>query len=136
MKRLFLILLTMFLLSSMLTACGREDTLSDKIRDLEFTVVATENIPNELMIHMENEKAEVFHKTYSDGDFMYLCVGYGEQESGGYSITVDELYLTSEGVYMDTTLIGPAPGEELTRSKSYPYIVVCTEYMDYPVIFQ
>lgn len=63
-------------------------------------------------------------------------VGYGEQESGGYSIAVKELYLTENAIVADTELIGPQSGEETGVEKSYPYVVVKTEYLEHPVIFQ
>lgn len=72
--------------------------------------------------------------TYSDNENLYICVGYGQQETGGYSITVDELYLTEEAVYVQTTLLGPDVAEKGNRTPSYPYIVIKTEYLDQPVI--
>ena len=58
--------------------------------------------------------------------------------SGGYSITVNDLYLTENAVYVDTTLLGPDPAESAGIKKntpSYPYIVLKTEFVDKPVIF-
>lgn len=135
MKRLFLYLVMSFL-CMFLFACTKQDETTEKIRDLDFTVVATENIPEELIGVLEEKKAEPFYQAYSDGEYMYLCVGYGEQETGGYSITVDGLYLTDNSVCMGTTLIGPGPEEKTADAKSYPYVVICTEYIDMPVVFE
>lgn len=72
---------------------------------------------------------------------MYICVGYGKQETGGYSITVNDLYLTANAIYVDTNLIGPEPeNRELyhaqeTEGASYPYIVVKMQYLDKAVVF-
>ena len=60
---------------------------------------------------------------------------YGEQESGGYSITVEDLYLTENAVYVKTCLIGPGAEVPNDGVKSYPYIVIKTEYLDYSVVF-
>lgn len=119
----------------MISCRGQEET-AEKIRDLDFTVVATENIPDELIGVLEEKKTESFYQAYSDGDYMYLCVGYGEQATGGYSIVVNGLYLTEENVCMDTTLVGPGPEEKILESKSYPYLVICTEFIDKTVIFE
>lgn len=135
MKRLYLYLVISFLCMFCM-GCDKQEGTTEKIRDLDFTVVATENIPDELITVLDQEKGDVFYRTYSDGDFMYLCVGYGEQATGGYSITVNELYLTEENVCMDTTLVGPGPEEKLAEIKSYPYVVICTEYIDKPVVFE
>lgn len=134
-KSICLFLVLMFLCASCV-GCQEAEEEAIKVRDLDFTVVSEENIPKELVSVLEEEKQQVFYKTYSDGNFMYLCVGYGEQETGGYSIAVNELYLTEENICMDTTLFGPTPEENATMSKSYPYVVVCTEYLDKPVVFQ
>ncbi len=134
-KKVFRILV-LTVLCMCLFGCGVKEEPAEKVRDLDFTVVATENIPEELLSVLEEKKAESFYQAYSDGDFMYLCVGYGQQETGGYSITVDELYLTEESVCMGTTLVGPEAAEKIAETPSYPYVVVCTEYIDKPVLFE
>ncbi len=136
MKRKWYVVLIAVMMIMLMTGCGSEEASDVKIKDLDFTVVATENIPDELMVHVEEEKAQAFYRTYSDGDFMYLCVGYGEQQTGGYSILVNALYLTEDAVCLDTTLMGPGAGEEQGAFKSYPYIVICTEYIDCPIVFK
>ncbi len=136
MLRKVCVYLVMSFLMIMLTGCSGQEEPVKKIRDLDFTVVATENVPEELIAVLEEKKAEIFYQAYSDGDFMYLCVGYGEQATGGYSIVVNELYLTEENICMDTTLIGPGAEEEKVESASYPYVVICTEYIDMPVVFE
>lgn len=135
MKRMFLYLAMSFL-CMFLFACSKQDETAEKIRDLDFTVIATENIPEELASVLEEKKADGFYQAYSDGEYMYLCMGYGEQETGGYSITVDALYLTDKSICMETTLTGPGPEEKITDAKSYPYVVICTEYIDMPVQFK
>lgn len=135
MKKMFLYLVLSFL-CVFLFGCDKQDETTEKIRDLDFTVVATENIPEELIGILEEKKADTFYQAYSDGDYMYLCVGYGEQATGGYSITVDALYLTDDSVCMNTTLLGPGLEEKAAGIKSYPYVVVCTEYIDKPVVFE
>lgn len=66
---------------------------------------------------------------------MYLIKGYGRQMSGGYSIQVTELSLSSAAVFFKTKLIGPSE-ESQGSEPSYPYIVVKTEYREEPVQFQ
>lgn len=122
-----------------LTGCAKEEKdLLEKIKDLEFTVLAEDNIPEELKTIIEEKKENSFKVTYQDNGFLYICIGYGEQVSGGYSITVNELYLTENAIYVDTTLLGPDPAESAGIKKntpSYPYIVLKTEFVDKPVIF-
>lgn len=125
-----------------LAGCGVEKKEgNEKIKDIEFTVLGEENIPEELKQIIEEKKEKEFKITYQDGDFLYICVGYGKQETGGYSITVNELYLTANAIYVDTNLIGPEPeNRELYHAQekdgtSYPYVVVKIEYLDKAVVF-
>jgi hypothetical protein len=117
-----------------LCGCSLMSTEEVKLRDLDFTILGEELVPAELSAMIEERKTEAFKMTYSDNENLYICVGYGQQETGGYSITVDELYLTEEAVYVQTTLLGPDVSEKGSNTPSYPYIVIKTEYLDQPVI--
>ncbi len=107
-----------------------------KLRDLEFTVLGQEMIPEQLLPILEEKKASAFQITYTDNANLYICVGYGEQETGGYSIAVDELYLTDDNIVIDTSLLGPEPSDKENAQPSYPYIVVKTEYLEQTVTFE
>lgn len=107
-----------------------------KLRDLDFTVLSEEKIPDELKTIIEEKKAEAFKLTYSDNEYLYICIGYGEQTTGGYSIAVNELYLTDNAVYVNTSLLGPEPSDKENPAPSHPYIVIKTEYLDETVIFE
>lgn len=117
-----------------LCGCSLMSTEEVKLRDLDFTILGEELVPAELAAMIEERKGEVFKMTYSDNEDLYICVGYGRQETGGYSITVDELYLTEEAIHVQTTLLGPDVSEKGSRTPSFPYIVIKTEYLDLPVI--
>ena len=132
-KKIFALLLCLGTLLG-LCGCSRMSTEEVKLRDLDFTLLGEELVPGELAAMIEERKAEAFKMTYSDNQNLYICVGYGQQETGGYSITVDELYLTEEAVHVQTTLLGPDVSEKGNKTPSYPYIVIKTEYLDLPVI--
>ena len=123
------------ILSCVLVGCGKtRDTA--KIRDLEVTVIDQERIPEELKAIIEEKKVQPFKMTYSDEEKLYIVTGYGPQETGGYSIQVKELYLTENAIVFDTELSGPEKGETVTKETSYPVIVIQTELLETPVIFQ
>ena len=119
-----------------LTACSVEKDDLKKVRDLEFTVVGETDLPEELKQVIGEKKTAPFKMTYTDDQNLYIVVGCGEQENGGYSISVRELYLTENEIVIDTELKGPESAEESGTEKSYPYVVVQTEYLEQPVIFQ
>jgi len=124
------------LLMMMLSGCSLLSEERVKLRDLDFTVLAEEKIPEELLSIVNEKKAEAFKLTYSDKDYLYICIGYGEQATGGYSIAVNELYETDSAIYVNTELLGPEPSEKSNPTPSYPYIVLKTEYLDKTVIFE
>lgn len=137
MKRfkIILILLGIFAISLMITGCSSNETDVKKIRDLEFTVVEDADVPEQLMEVINEKKQQPFKISYSNNDYLYIVVGYGEQPTGGYSISVDDLFLTSNAVYIDTNLIGPSEKEYVTNTITYPYVVVKTEFIDKTVVF-
>lgn len=136
--KVFLIvcLLAWVMVVRMLTGCSVEKEHQDKVRDLEFTVVGEADVPGELAQIIAEKKTSPFKLTYSNDQGLYIVTGYGEQATGGYSITVNELYLTENSIVIDTELIGPEKGETAGVEASYPYIVIQTEYLENPVIFQ
>lgn len=107
-----------------------------KLEDIKFTVLSEDEIPEELKTQIEERKQEEFKLTYSDDASLYIARGYGKQESGGYSISVDELYFTENAVFIHTSLIGPSASEQVENSESFPYVVVKMELTDKNVVFE
>lgn len=133
-KRIASVLLLCLLCLSVAACAAKKDPM-EKIKDWEFTVIAEENIPEELLAKIEEKKAEPFKMTFQDQGFLYICVGYGTQETGGYSIAVNALYETANALYVDTNLLGPGPEEKGNVTPSYPYIVLKAEFTEKPVVF-
>lgn len=119
-----------------ITGCGIEQTNRTKVSDLDYSIVAEADIPEELKEDIEEKKAADFKMTYTDNEYLYIIRGYGEQETGGYSICIRDLYLTSNAILFYTELIGPRKGETINKSPSYPYIVVRTALRDENVVFE
>lgn len=133
---LFIGLLMWVLMARVLTGCSVEKENQDKVRDLEFTVVGDAECPEELRNIVSEKRTTPFKLTYSNDLGLYIVTGYGEQATGGYSITINELYLTENAIVIDTELLGPEKGEIIGAESSYPYVVVKTEYLENPVVFQ
>jgi hypothetical protein len=134
-RRIILLLVIMLTLIG-LTGCKQENTDVKKIKDLEFTVVEDADLPGELKEIIDEKKEEPFKLSYSNKDNLYIVVGYGKQNSGGYSISVDELFLTSNAIYINTNLIGPSQKDVVTQGVTYPYVVVKLEFREEPIVFQ
>lgn len=115
--------------------CVRRYTETEKIRDLEVTVVGRHEEPEELSAMIDEEKEHSFRMTYADQGVLYIAEGYGEQPTTGYSVAVKELYETENAIYIATNLLGPEKGEEIKKIATFPYVVVQLEYIDKDIIF-
>lgn len=130
---LFLLVASMCTLAGCETGIRLGDTYQgagEKVRDLEYTILSEERIPEELAPLLAECQGEPFEMTYSDKEFLYICIGYGRQEYSGYSIAVNNLFLGKNGILVDTSLIGPEAGKEKINTVQYPMIVIKTELME------
>ena len=107
--------------------CSKEDVPEEgKIEDIDFTVVGEDQQPDSLKDIIAEKYADPFQISYTLGEDLYIAIGYGEQPSGGYSISVNAFYETEDTLVIDTTLIGPGKAENVTKTPTRPYIVVKT----------
>lgn len=122
MKRsvfLLIAVITAFLLSG----CRFVRIEEEERKPVAYTVVEKSDIPEELSRIMEEKKEKEFQLSYETGEDLYLAKGYGRQMSGGYSIQVEELGESGNGLFFVTRLLGP---EDLKEAgvPSYPCIVI------------
>lgn len=129
-------ILQVLILTLCIAGCGIHNMEGDTEEPLDYTVVKEEQIPEEIKKMIMKEKADEFQMTYQSQDYLYLVKGYGLQNSGGYSISVENMSLRGESIYCRTKLTGPAEQDMLTKEVSYPYIVIKMEYRDVPVVFE
>ena len=131
---LVLSLITVFI--TLTTGCSTEKLSTEKLRDIDFTVVDEDDIPEELEGMIDEKEENPFKLTYADDGELYIAVGYGAQPTTGYSIQVKELYESKNAIYIHTNLIGPAKDEKILERETHPYIVVKLEYIDKNVVFE
>lgn len=139
MKKVRRLLCTIGVVLMAVTALAGCNLLSEekvKLRDLEMTVLSEDKIPAELKNIIDEKKGQPFQLTYKDEGNLYICIGYGEQSTGGYSVVVNELYLTDSSVCVNTSLLGPESANRDNQVPSYPFIVIKTELLENPVIFE
>ena len=115
------ILLTSIVL--LLGACSIQKDGEEKLRDVDFTVVPDEDVPEELGVRIEEQKKEAFQ------------ISYGHKDTSGYSIEVTECCETANTIRVSTNLLGPAKGEEILKKSTWPYVVIKMEYSDKNVVF-
>lgn len=129
---LFLFVLMCFLCSG----CQVENYDTEKQNDVDFTIVPEQELPLQVKEIVEQSKKENFRKTYSDGDYLYILIGYGAQPTSSYSIEIQEVYESSNAVYITSMLKGPSRMEKVLQVETYPYVVVKILYTEKAVVFQ
>ena len=135
-KQVLMIMACVLTVGIALTGCTIKDGSDMRLRDVEFTVLAEDEIPPEFLDFIIGKQSDPFKLTYTTDQYLYIAAGYGKQETGGYSIAVKDCYMTENALVFDTELIGPSASEDSIPGASYPYIVIKTERTDATVIFQ
>lgn len=119
----------------LLTGCETGQDAGSRGEQIEFTVVEPDNVPKELQEIIEENKQDEIKLSYEDGGYTYAVRGYGQQKTGGYSIAVNEVYQSGDGIHVDTSLIGPPQDKNMQEEASYPYIVLKMEAQNQDVVF-
>lgn len=135
-KQVLMIMVCVLTVGIILSGCTIKDGSDMRLRDVEFTVLAEDEIPPEFLDFIIGKQSDPFKLTYTTDQYLYIAAGYGKQETGGYSIAVKDCYMTENALVFDTELIGPSTSEDSIPGASYPYIVIKTERTDATVIFQ
>lgn len=128
-------LLAALVLAAVLSGCGLIRIEEEERKPVDYTVVERQDIPAALDEIMNEKKEKEFQLSYETGEALYQAKGYGRQMSGGYSIQVEELGASSNGLFFVTRLIGPKDLNE-AGVPSYPCIVIKTEPQKKPVVFR
>lgn len=116
--------------------CAMFETSDKKVSDMDFTVADAEELPEEIRAMIEERKNGAFQMAYHDGSYSYIIVGYGQQETSGYSIQVNDVYQGENGIWVDTDLIGPEKSETTEAVASYPFVVIKIESVDQTIRFK
>ena len=119
-----------------LQGCGMQVLPQEERKEVSFTIISKECIPDSLAKLIEERKEEEMKLTYVDQGKRYIVIGYGRQNSGGYSIYIKDFYKTENALYVDTCLMGPKEKKEAQETASYPVMVLRISEMGLPVDFQ
>lgn len=118
-----------------LTGCTVVEMDKEKVQDINYYIVQEEFQPSEIQYLIEENKENQMKMSYIDQGKEYLIIGYGAQETSGYSVQVVALYETENTVYVKTNLLGASGNEEVEAVITYPYIVICIEENEKIVVF-
>lgn len=135
MKKIVFAGLIMLLGCAMLGGCSIEETNRSKVEDIDYTVVADEDLPETLIEEIDSIGDEEIKLSFSDGEYLYLVRSYGVQPAGS-SIQVLSLYRTKNAIVFDTKLLGNEEGQTQDENTSNPYIVVKLQGEEQNVVFE
>ncbi|MCI8885038.1 MAG: protease complex subunit PrcB family protein [Dorea sp.] len=133
MRKKYLLLLPLIVL--ILTACSVRKADDKKLRDVEFTVLDKDDVPEEFMAKIEEAKEGQVKLSYADRGYLYIARGYGQKDTSGYSVEVRRCYETENEIHVETGLLGPGKEEKILKKKTCPYVVIKTEYTDKQIEF-
>ena len=136
LKRIGAGILLFLALCCFLGGCSIEKVRAGDGVKPEYTVMKEEDYPEKIKELISENREKEFQMTYQDQGCLYLLKGYGKQETGGYSIQIEDLSLWENAIHLKTVLMGPENREELTDEPSYPCLVVKMKYREEPVIFE
>ncbi len=128
------LLLTALSATFLFSGCSKQEDYP-KTKDIDYTVITGGEIPQELRKMIKERKDNAIELSFSCEGELYIVKGYGRQLSPDFSITVNELYLSDNYIVFDTELYGPKQ-KSTSKAKSYPYIVVKTEYINKSIVFK
>ena len=135
-KTVFAVLIIVLLF----TGCAKTDVLQtaknlSQGEEIDYTVVAAEDIPPTLASEIDAQAEQEFRLTYSDGGYLYLARGYGKQPAGS-SIRVTSLRKDKDDIYFATTLLGSSDSQPQDEKAGFPYIVVKLADYGQNVVFE
>ena len=142
-------ILVLVALACVSSGCRKQE--ARERQELEFTVCAETELPDDLRQIIEEKKLHAFQMSYTTKDHLYIVVGYGEHDRTNLCVVVEELYKTDRAIYIKTDLkteaemkgeiTGAASATEpdmaagqAGTSSMYPYIVIRLPRLELPVL--
>ena len=119
-RRIVVVMVWVVILAGLLVCIKFEAVDKKRVRVLEYEVVLEENIPGEIMGELQGFSKSVCRCSYICSDSLYIVVYYGEQATDGYTVEINELYESSNAIFVETTLKGPTSYKDV-KEESYPY---------------
>lgn len=138
-------ILVLVALACVSSGCRKQE--ARERQDLEFTVCAETELPDDLRQIIEEKKLHAFQMSYTTKEHLYIVVGYGEHDRTNLCVVVEELYKTDRAIYIKTDLKteaeisgvasgtdSDASGGQTGTSSMYPYIVIRLPRLELPVL--
>lgn len=116
-------------------ACAIEKISDKKIGDIDYTIVAEMERPDEINKIIKDKCKQEFRGTYTQDGYTYIVVGYGLLHYKKYSISLEEIYETKNTVVVKTRFKVSKKNTNANYN-SYPVIVIKIEDIGKNVVFR
>ncbi len=135
--RMSLLAVMMISVSVILYGCSVVDTDIERKKEVDYTIAAYEDVPDEVKKIIEEKKENPFSTVISDRENTYIVVGYGRKNMGGYQIKLKDIYESDTDVFVRLEFMGPDMKSENGEvqndcangtTEHYPVIIIKTEY--------
>ena len=97
-----ILVLVLVALACVSSGCRKQE--ARERQELEFTVCAETELPDDLRGLIEEKKTQAFQISYTTKEHLYIVVGYGEHDRTNLCVVVEELYKTDRAIYVKTNL--------------------------------
>lgn len=134
-RRIVVVMVWVVILAGLLVCIKFEAVDKKRVRVLEYEVVLEENIPGEIMGELQGFSKSVCRCSYICSDSLYIVVYYGEQATDGYTVEINDLYESSNAIFVETTLKGPVSYKDVKEIETYPYVVLKVKLSEKKVVF-
>lgn len=96
----------------------------ENMQDVVYEIVSGSDVPHKVNEKIFKAKEKGFGFSYRDGEVMYVAFGFGQQNTGGFSIQVLNAKENETEILIEAQLVAPGPEEVVSTSPSYPYMIL------------
>ncbi|WP_105617568.1 protease complex subunit PrcB family protein [Vallitalea okinawensis] len=125
MKKIVAFILVVCISLGLIGCNGVDETPRDAdCQPLEYEIMDENDVSQKIKEKMFEKQKDSYFFTYSDGNEMYIAIGYGEKPTGGYSIKIESVDLCGEVIIVKTELIEPSKEDVVATAITYPSIIL------------
>lgn len=97
---------------------------------IEYEIMDENDVSQKIKEKMFEKQKDPYFFYSSDGNEMYIAIGYGEKPTGGYSIKIESVDQCGEVIIVKTELIEPSKEDVVSTAITYPSIILKIADMD------
>jgi len=108
----------------MVSCSFQKESLEGQREKVDYEIAGSDAVSDDFLEAAETKKYNKFYMSYTDGEDVWIAIGYGERQTSGYSILVEDIYRSGGKICVRTMLVGPEKKDRAPAVKTYPYIIL------------